>query len=180
MWTFVILIVQQHICFTYILQKEYRECSGVNSAVWLLTFSQLINYESGNLKLFAGMATPVNPKKSTDIAVIEKPHSVLIFHSEDPAKHPSPPARAAQADFSQSPDKGAASADWSAQSPPPACCRDRIHPQCAPTPPKSAAVRLHQKSLNEPAPASSLWSPDFSGWPSTGPPLVGGPVASLI
>lgn len=89
------------------------------------------------------MATPVNPKKSTDIAVIEKPHSVLIFHSEDPAKHPSPPARAAQADFSQSPDKGAASADWSAQSPPPACCRDRIHPQCAPTPPKSAAVRLH-------------------------------------
>lgn len=91
------------------------------------------------------MATPVNPKKSTDIAVIEKPHSVLIFHSEDPAKHPSPPARAAQADFSQSPDKGAASADWSAQSPPPACCRDRIHPQCAPTPPKSAAVRLHQK-----------------------------------
>lgn len=91
------------------------------------------------------MATPVNPKKSTDIAVIEKPHSVLIFRSEDPAKHPSPPARAAQADFSQSPDKGAASADWSAQSPPPACCRDRIHPQCAPTPPKSAAVRLHQK-----------------------------------
>ena len=159
MWTFVILIVQQHICFTYILQKEYRECSGVNSAVWLLTFSQLINYESGNLKLFAGMATPVNPKKSTDIAVIEKPHSVLIFHSEDPAKHPSPPARAAQADFSQSPDKGAASADWSAQSPPPACCRDRIHPQCAPTPPKSAAVRLHQTGIGRTPISSAVVSP---------------------
>ena len=92
------------------------------------------------------MATPVNPKKYTDVAVIEKPHSVLIFHSEDPAKHPSPPARADQGDFLQSPDKAAASGGWSAQSPPPGCCWDRIHPQCAPTPPESAAVRLHHST----------------------------------
>lgn len=102
------------------------------------------------------MATPVNHKKYTDVAVIEKPHSVLIFHSEDPAKHSFPPTKADQGDFSRLPDKAAASGGWSAQSPPPGCCWDRIHPQCAPTPPESAAVRLHQKSLNEPAPASSL------------------------
>ena len=95
------------------------------------------------------MATPVNPKKYTDVAVIEKPHSVLIFHSEDPAKHPSPPARADQGDFLQSPDKAAASGGWSVQSPPPGCCWDRIHPQCAPTPPKSAVVRLHHSFLYE-------------------------------
>ena len=52
-------------------------------------------------------------------------------------------------DFSFQPDKAAASGGWSAQSPPPGCCWDRIHPQCAPTPPKSAAVQLHQKGIKQ-------------------------------
>lgn len=70
-------------------------------------------------------------------------HSVT-FHSVAPAGHPSPPARAGPEDSSQSPGKAAAFGDWFVQSPPPVCYWDRIHPQCAPTPPKSAAVRLHQ------------------------------------
>ena len=69
---------------------------------------------------------------------------IFTFHSSPPAGHPFPPAKADQEDFSQLPDKAAASGDWFAQSLPPACSWDRIHPQCAPTPPKSAAVRLHQ------------------------------------
>lgn len=70
-------------------------------------------------------------------------HSVT-FHSVGLAGHPSPPARAAQGDSSQSLGIVGAFADWFAQSPPPTCCWDRIHRQCAPTPPKSATVRLHQ------------------------------------
>ena len=69
---------------------------------------------------------------------------IVTFHSAVLAEHPFPPTKAAKGDSSQSPGKAAASGGWSAQSPPPACCWDRIHPQCAPTPPKSAAVRLHQ------------------------------------
>ena len=68
----------------------------------------------------------------------------ITFHFLAPAEYTFPPARAAQGDSSQSPDKAAVFGGWSAQSPPPGCCWDRIHPQCAPTPPKSAAVRLHQ------------------------------------
>ena len=72
---------------------------------------------------------------------------IATFHFLAPAKHPSQPAKAGQGDFSRLPDKAAASGGWFVQSPPPGCCWDRIHPQCAPTPPKSAAVRLHHKVL---------------------------------
>lgn len=105
------------------------------------------------------MTTPVNPKKYTDVSVIENPHSVLIFHSERPAKHPSQPARADQGDFSRSPDTAAVSGDWSAQSPPPVCHWDRIHPQCAPTPPKSAAVQqIEPRHFRD---SGSVWVPNL-------------------
>ena len=66
---------------------------------------------------------------------------VATCHSSALAEYPFQPARAAQADFLQSPDKAAASGGWSAQSPPPVRYWNRIHPQCAPTPPESAAVQ---------------------------------------
>ena len=66
---------------------------------------------------------------------------VATSHFLVPAEHPSPPARAGQGDSLQSPGTGAASGGWFVQSPPPDCSWDRIHPQCAPTPPKSAAVQ---------------------------------------
>ena len=69
---------------------------------------------------------------------------VATCHSAALAKYPSPPTKADQGDFSRLPDKAAAFGDWFAPSPPPGYCWDRIHPQCDPTPPKSAAVRLHQ------------------------------------
>lgn len=74
---------------------------------------------------------------------------IVTFHSAVLAEHPSPPARAGQGDSLQSPGTGAAFGDWFAPSPPPACCWGRVHPQCAPTPPKSAAVRLHQRGIKQ-------------------------------